>query len=75
MILNFGAYKGKKITEPEIPDRYILFLAKPKYTGGYYKSLHVTDLKWRVPWPAKIAARVEAERRGWELVGETWREK
>jgi hypothetical protein len=75
MTLTFGPHKGKKLTDPTIPDRYILWLAKPKYTGGFYKSLHVTDLKWRVPFPVKVAARTEAERRGWESAGETWREK
>ena len=72
MKLTFGKYKGKKLDDPEIPDPYICWLAKPKYSGGFYKSLHVTDLKWRVPFPVKEAARVEAERRGWTLKGETW---
>lgn len=72
MILQFGRHKGLDISSPEVPDRYILFLAKPKYSGGFYKSLHVTDLKWRVPHEVKVAARKEAERRGWSLSGETW---
>ncbi|MCE5211882.1 MAG: hypothetical protein LLG40_10045 [Deltaproteobacteria bacterium] len=72
MVLTFGIHKGKKLSDPDIPDRYICWLAKPKYSGMFYRSLHVTDLKWRVPWPVKEAARVEAERRGWTLSGETW---
>jgi len=70
--INFGKHKGKKLTDESIPDPYICWLAKPKYSGGFYKSLHVTDLKWRVPWPMIIAARKEAERRGWVLKGESW---
>lgn len=72
MTITFGIHKGKKLSDPDIPDRYICWLAKPKYSGGFYKSLHVTDLKWRVPWKVMIAAREEAERRGYALKGETW---
>jgi len=72
LTLTFGAHKGKKMTDADIPDRYILWLAKPKYSGSFYVSLHVMDLKWRVPFPVKLAARKEAERRGWTLKGETW---
>lgn len=72
MILSFGQHKGKALSNPEIPDDYILWLAKPVYSGKFYKSLHSTELTWKVPFNVKIAAREEAERRGWKLRGSEW---
>ena len=69
IILDFGKYKGKTITEVD-DDGYLQFLAKPIYTGKYYKSLHSTELNWKVPFNVKIAARAELERRGYKLIGE-----
>jgi len=72
MILSFGQHKGKALSNQTIPDDYILWLAKPVYSGKFYESLHSTELKWKVPFNVKIAAREEAERRGWKLNGSTW---
>jgi hypothetical protein len=66
----FGKYKGQSIQT--IPDDYLLWLAKPKYSGAFYKSLHSTELNWKVPMAVKLVARTEADRRGWKLKGETW---
>jgi len=73
-ILDFGKYKGKTISEVD-DDHYLQWLAKPVYSGKYYKSLHSTELNWKVPFNVKIAARAELEKRGYELNGETWRKK
>ncbi len=69
----FGIHKDKPITE--IPDSYLFWLAKPRYSGKFYTSLHSTDKKWKVPINVQIEARKEADRRGFELQGETWRRK
>lgn len=74
MTLTFGKYKGKNITDPLIPGEYICWLAKPKYSGAFYKSLHSTELNFKVPIEVIVAARIEAERRGYTLKGETWEE-
>jgi len=71
IILDFGKYKGKTITEVD-DDGYLQFLAKPIYTGKYYKSIHSTELNWKVPFNVKIAARKELEFRKYILVGTRW---
>lgn len=70
MILGFGIYKGKRLEE--IPEDYLMWLAKPKYSGKFYESLHSTNLKWRVPLEIKTEARRILEERGWKLIGERW---
>ena len=69
MILQFGKYKGKDL-QAVSDESYIMWLAKPVYTGKYYKSLHSTELNWKVPFNVKMAARGEHFRRGYKLVGE-----
>jgi hypothetical protein len=74
MKLNFGQYKGKDIAE--VPsDSYLQFLAKPVYGKKYYKSLHSTELLWKVPLMVSIAARDELDKRGWELIGTRWEKR
>ena len=70
MNLQFGKYKGMSLEAA--PEDYLCWLAKPKYSGKYYKSLHSTDLNWKVPYAVKIEARKILESRGWQLKGETW---
>lgn len=70
MILSFGQCKGQSIQS--IPDGYCMWLAKPVYSNKFYKSLHSTELNWKVPFDVKIAAREELERRGFKLIGERW---
>ncbi len=70
MILQFGIYKGKRLED--IPEDYLMWLAKPKYSGKFYKSLHSSELNWKVPFAIKIEARKILESRGWKLKGETW---
>ena len=70
MIIPFGKCKGQNIQA--IPDDYCMWLSKPKYSGKFYEIQHSTDLKWKVPFDVKIAARKELERRGFKLIGERW---
>jgi len=71
MKLNFGIYKGYEISD--IPDEsYICWLAKPKYSGKFYKSLHSTELNFKVPFLVIIEARKIVEKLGYKLNGETW---
>ena len=71
MMLQFGKYKGKDL-QTVSDESYIMWLAKPVYSGKFYKSLHSTELNWKVPFNIKMAARKELERRGYKLVGERW---
>jgi len=71
MILQFGKYKGREIED--ISDiYYIQWLAKPKYSGGFYKSLHSTDLNWKVPIDIRVEARRVLESSGYVLKGNHW---
>jgi hypothetical protein len=70
MIIPFGKFKGQSMNT--LPDDYLQWLAKPKYSGKYYESLHSTVLNWKVPFAVKIEARKVLEARGWKLKGETW---
>ena len=69
MILKFGKYKGRELSSLT-DESYLQWLAKPTYTGKYYKSIHSTELNWKVPFDVKMAARGELFRRGYKLVGE-----
>jgi hypothetical protein len=70
MKIPFGKFKGTDMAD--LPEDYLCWVAKPKYSGKYYESLHSTDLKWKVPFPVKIEARRILESRGWKLIGEHW---
>lgn len=74
IILDFGKYKGKSISGID-DDNYLMWLSKPVYSGKYYKSLHSTELNWKVPFNVKIAARAELEKRNYILIGERWEKK
>lgn len=69
MILKFGKYKGRELSSLT-DESYLQWLAKPMYTGKYYKSIHSTELNWKVPFDVKMAARGELFSRGYKLVGE-----
>ena len=69
MKLNFGKYKGQELSLLT-DENYLMWLAKPMYTGKYYKSIHSTELNWKIPFNVKMAARGELFRRGYKLVGE-----
>jgi hypothetical protein len=69
MILKFGKYKGRELSSLT-DESYLQWLAKPTYTGKYYKSIHSTELNWKVPFDVKMAARGELFSRGYKLVGE-----
>jgi len=71
MILTFGKYKGRKISEVE-DDEYLKWLAKPKYSAKFYESEHSSELKFKVPLLVRIEARAVLETRGWFLQAETW---
>lgn len=71
MKLQFGKYKGREL-QSLTDENYLMWLAKPMYTGKYYKSLHSTELNWKVPFDVKLAARGELMKRGYNLIGERW---
>ena len=69
-ILTFGVHKNKSLEE--IPEDYLMWLAKPVYSGKFYKSLHSTELNWKVPFNIQIAARKVLDSRGYKLIGTRW---
>lgn len=69
-ILTFGKYKGQSLKE--VPEDYLMWLAKPVYSGKFYKSLHSTELNWKVPFIVQINAREILESRGYKLIGTRW---
>jgi len=69
MILKFGKYKDRELSSLT-DENYLQWLAKPVYTGKFFKSLHSTELTWKVPFDVKMAARGELFSRGYKLVGE-----
>ena len=69
MILKFGKYKDRELSSLT-DENYLQWLAKPVYTGKFFKSLHSTELTWKVPFDVKMAARGELFSRGHKLVGE-----
>ncbi len=68
--LSFGKYKHQDLHS--VPDDYCMWLAKPVYSGKFFKSLHSTEQIWSVPFDVKMAARKELENRGFKLIGERW---
>jgi hypothetical protein len=69
--LPFGKYKGCALGSLT-DEKYLMWLAKPVYSGKFYKSIHSTELNWKVPLEVKVMARVELEKRGYKLIGERW---
>ena len=70
MNIPFGKYKGQAMES--LPEDYLMWLGKPKYSDKYYKSLHSTELDWKVPFPIKLEARRILENRGYKLIGKHW---
>jgi len=70
MQIPFGKFKGQPMNN--LPEDYLMWLSKPKYSGKYYESEHSTELKWKVPLNVKLEARAILESRGYTLIGEHW---
>ena len=70
MILEFGAFKGRDLSDRVVPDSYIEFLAK---RGSYSAPGNRFDATWKVPIVVSIEARREMEMRGYEHDGDRWR--
>jgi uncharacterized protein (DUF3820 family) len=70
MQIMFGKFKGTSMER--LPEDYLMWLSKPKYSGKFYEGTHSTELKWKVPFTVKIEARKILESRGFTLKGEHW---
>ena len=62
MIIPFGAYKGRDLTDRTIPDGYISWIAR---RGSYTEPGNRFNTTWKVPIVLSIEARREMERRGY----------
>jgi len=67
MKLSFGAFKGRDLTDPSIPDSYMQWLAS---RGKYQSKTNRFETSWKVPVDVWMAARMEMERRGYTHIGE-----
>ena len=69
MILEFGQYKDKDLSDPFVPLTYIRWLAE---RGSYHLPGNRFDATWQVPIVTCIEARREMEKRGWKHDGDKW---
>jgi hypothetical protein len=67
MKLDFGIHNGKDISDPDIPDDYIKWMAS---RGKYQSKTNRFETAWKVPVMVWMAAREEMERRGYRHIGE-----
>jgi hypothetical protein len=67
MRLPFGAFKGRELSDPAIPDSYMKWLAS---RGRYDSKVNRFETAWKVPVDVWMAARQEMERRGYRHIGE-----
>ncbi len=67
MILTFGTFKGHDLSDPAIPNSYMIWLAS---RGKYMSKKNRFEIAWKVPVDVWMAARIEIERRGYRHIGE-----
>jgi hypothetical protein len=69
VVLEFGQFKGHDLSDMEVPDSYIKWLAS---RGAYTLPGNRFETTWVVPIVVSINARREMERRGWKHNGDRW---
>ena len=69
MVIDFGKFKGKDLTDLSVPDTYIQWLA---LRGSYPMPGNRFEAKWKVPIVLSIEARREMERRGYRRDGDRY---
>jgi hypothetical protein len=67
MILKFGTYRGRDLSDLTIPDSYMQWLAS---RGRFDSKVNRFETAWKVPVDVWMAARQEMERRGYRHIGE-----
>ena len=67
MKLQFGAFQGRELSDPAIPDSYMQWLAS---RGKFQDKKNRFETAWKVPVDVWMAARQEMERRGYRHIGE-----
>ena len=72
MLLTFGIYKGHELSDPNIPDDYIRWLAS---RGKYRSKTNWFETAWKVPIMVWMEALKEIERRGYVAIGERFERK
>ena len=70
IIIPFGAYKGKELSDQAVPDGYVKWMAN---RGAYTSPGNRFEPTWKVPIVLSIQARREMERRGYKHDGEHWK--
>ena len=68
-VINFGRHRGKSISDPKVPDKYIAWLAgRPsmKDPKNSFKTV------WKCPQRLWAFAMREADKRGYKVMGERW---
>ncbi len=64
VLLNFGIFKGFDLEN--VPEDYLIWLAK----GTGFTKAHTTEMKFSIPTPVWIEARIILEGRGYKIIGE-----
>lgn len=72
IILDFGIHRGKVLSDPSIPNRYIVWLAGMPIIKSKTNRFETV---WKCPGTVWAAAMKEADKRGYEAHGEGWRLK
>jgi hypothetical protein len=67
MLIPFGQFRGRDISDKTIPDSYIKWMA---LRASYPEPGNRFETKWKVPITVSIEARREMERRGYKRVDE-----
>ena len=71
--ITFGRkHRDKRVTDPTVPDKYILWLATMPTMKDPKNSFRTI---WKCPAHVWVAAMREAQRRGYEAYGDGWRRK
>ncbi len=71
-VINFGKHRGKLVSDPKVPDKYVLYLCSQPSMKSPTNSFEVI---WKCPGKLWAAAMAEADRRGYEPEGERWKRK
>ena len=66
-VLTFGKHKGKMLSDPDISDEYVRWVAS---RGKYMSKTNRFECEFKIPVDAWMAGRVEMERRGYDHIGE-----
>ncbi len=73
MILPFGRYRGREISDPTVPDAYLIWMAdRSVNVYRYGRPWENSNNTFQVPADIELTAREELQRRGYKRKGMRW---